>query len=261
MSKKFHQFHIVETRPWPFLASIATLTLLSSIVLWNKNHIITPLLLSLTLTSLTSFLWWKDVIRERKNQGFHFNRVLIGLKIGIILFITSEVFFFVSFFWAYFHSRVSPNIEIGQNWPPKSIEAFNPINVPLLNTIILLSSGVSITWAHHEIIKNNIKKIKLSLLLTVLLGFYFSFLQGIEYIEAEFSLADSSYGSTFFIATGFHGIHVLIGTTFLASCLIRAQKIEFNKNHLIGFEAAAWYWHFVDIVWLFLYISIYWWGK
>jgi len=181
------------------------------------------------------------------------------LKLGIILFITSEVFFFVSFFWGYFHRRLSPNIDIGQIWPPYFINSFNPINVPLLNTIILLSSGVSVTWSHHAILKNQMKKANFSLLLTVLLGLYFSLLQGIEYFQAEFCIRDSIYGSRFFIATGFHGLHVIIGSTFLLICYIRIKNFEFSSNHLIGFEAAAWYWHFVDIVWIFLYISIYWW--
>jgi len=240
------------------MASLAIITMLSSVTIWNKRNFIQPLYISIILTSLIAFNWWNDIIKETKNQGFHQLIVIKGIKIGILLFISSEVLFFASFFWAYFHRRTRPNVELGQNWPPIIINSFNPINIPLLNTIILLSSGVSITWSHHEILNNNKKKSNKRLIITVILGIYFSFLQGIEYIEAEFSINDSSYGSTFFIATGFHGIHVIIGTTFLIICLIRRIKKQININHLIGFEAAAWYWHFVDIVWLFLYISIYW---
>lgn len=210
---------------------------------------------------IISFEWWKDLVRESKNQGFHNIKVINRLKIGIILFISSEVLFFFRFFWAYFHRRSRPNIEIGQTWPPFYINSFNPINVPLLNTIILLSSGVSITWTHHSIINNIKNQAVYSLIFTVMLGIYFSNLQAIEYIQSEFSIADSIYGASFFIATGFHGIHVLIGTSFLIFILIRISKIDYSRTHIIGFEIAAWYWHFVDIVWLFLYLSIYWWGK
>jgi len=259
MKNKFHQFHIVEIRPWPILASISVFCITSSLVIWMQIKSPITIILSNVTTLIVAYIWWRDITREAKNQGFHHSKVILGLKIRIILFITSEIFFFLSFFWAYFHRRISPNIELGQNWPPISISPFNPINVPLLNTIILLSSGVSITWSHHAILINNLKQAKKSLLITVLLGIYFSIIQAIEYIEAEFTIRDSSYGSIFFIGTGFHGIHVLIGTSFLLVCLIRININEFNKSHLIGFEAAAWYWHFVDIVWIFLYISIYWW--
>jgi len=261
MNNKFHKYHIIEISPWPIWGSIGIFSLTRSliVIIQFKNHNI--IFISLISLVFISIVWWRDIIRESLLQGFHHYVVIDGLKLGIILFITSEVFFFVSFFWAYFHSRVSPNIEIGQIWPPFSIISFNPINVPLLNTIILLSSGVRVTWRHHAIIKSNISKANFSIFLTVFLGAYFSILQGIEYMQAEFSISDSIYGSTFFIATGFHGLHVLIGSTFLLICYIRIKNIHLSSNHLIGFEAAAWYWHFVDVVWLFLYISVYWWGK
>lgn len=173
----------------------------------------------------------------------------------------SEVFFFISFFWRFFHSRLSPTIELGLVWPPKGISIFDPFKIPLLNTIILLTSGISITWTHHRLLKNNLIQRKLRLLITVILGIYFSFLQVYEYLNAEFSIRDACYGSTFYIATGFHGLHVLIGTIFLLICYFRLNFQHFSKDHHFGFEAAAWYWHFVDIVWLFLFISIYWWGR
>jgi len=207
-----------------------------------------------------SYQWWRDVSREASFQGLHTSIVIGGLRIGIILFIISEVIFFFSFFWAFFHRRLTPVIELGISWPPIGVVAFNPIKVPLLNTIILLSSGVTVTWAHHSLIAKNSQETLQSLVLTVILGLYFTALQALEYWEASFSLSDSIYGATFFVATGFHGLHVIIGTSFLIVCLIRHIKGHFSANHHFGFEAAAWYWHFVDIVWLFLYISIYWWG-
>jgi len=261
MNKKFHLFHMVEISPWPLFTSIGIWIFTSSIVIWIQYNNTYVLFFSLIFLIILFYMWWKDVIRESFNQGFHYSNVIHGLKIGIILFIMSEVFFFLSFFWGYFHRRISPTIEIGQIWPPYSINSFDPINVPLLNTVILLSSGFSITWCHHSIIINDKKNTNFSLLLTIFLGLYFTFLQGVEYIQSEFCISDCVYGSTFFISTGFHGLHVIIGTTFLIICLIRIVYNHHNKNHLIGFEAAAWYWHFIDVVWLFLYLSIYWWGK
>jgi len=216
--------------------------------------------IALTLIILVAYTWWRDVHRERTTQGNHSNLVINGLKTGMILFITSEVLFFVSFFWAFFHSSISPTVELGQMWPPISINSFNPIRIPLLNTILLLSSGVRITWSHHEIIKKNFKKAKYSLALTITLGTVFTIFQAFEYVEAPFCIADSSFGSTFFIATGFHGLHVIIGSIFLTISLIRFNKIINSNTHIVGFECAAWYWHFVDVVWLFLYSILYWWG-
>lgn len=261
MNKKFHLFHIVEMRPWPLLASLGVWILTLSIVVWLQYKNMFIVFFILIILIFLSFSWWKDVVRESLNQGFHYLDVIDGLKIGIILFIISEVFFFVSFFWGYFHRSVSPTIEIGQNWPPYWINSFDPINVPLLNTIILLSSGVSITWRHHRLIIDNKSKANFSLIVTIFLGLYFSILQLLEYYQSEFNISDCVYGSVFFIATGFHGLHVFIGTSFLIVTFIRLHNINNNSNHLIGFEAAAWYWHFVDVVWLFLYLSIYWWGK
>jgi len=164
------------------------------------------------------------------------------------LFIVSEIFFFVSFFWAFFHRSLAPNVEVGSLWPPFGIVAFNPFQVPLLNTIILISSGVSVTWAHHALMSGNYTQTTQGLIITVILGVYFTMLQGLEYFEASFTFADSVYGSTFFIATGFHGLHVIVGTLFLLVTLVRHLKFEFRANHHFGFEAAAWYWHFVDVV-------------
>lgn len=220
----------------------------------------TIILVSLLTTFVIAFSWWRDIHRESTNQGNHSSIVINGLKTGIILFITSEIFFFVSFFWSFFHRSISPTIELGQAWPPHSINSFNPIRIPLLNTILLLSSGVTITWSHHEIIIKNYSPSKLSLILTIILGIVFSLFQGFEYMEAPFSMSDSRFGSRFFIATGFHGLHVIIGSIFLLVSLIRFQKLVNSPTHIIGFECAAWYWHFVDVVWLFLYSILYWWG-
>lgn len=261
MANKFHTFHIITLSPWPILTSCGIWLATSLIVNRFSHKRISLSPPSLIFLILIAFIWWRDVVRESLGQGFHFHKIIDGLKIGILLFISSEVLFFASFFWAYFHSSISPCVEIGQNWPPNSIEAFNPINVPLLNTIILLSSGISITWSHHLFLGNSNKEANITLLLTCLLGVYFTLLQGLEYWQASFSINDSSYGSTFFMATGFHGMHVLVGTSFLLICWYRGVNKHNNITHLIGFEMAAWYWHFVDVVWLFLYISIYWWGN
>lgn len=255
-----HPFHLVDYSPWPLTGAIGAITTVAGIVKWFHQYDISLFTLGNIITILTVYQWWRDVSREGTFQGLHTYQVTIGLRWGIILFILSEVLFFVSFFWAFFHSSLSPAIELGASWPPIGIISFNPFQIPLLNTAILLASGVTVTWAHHSLMEGNHSQTTQGLFFTVLLGIYFSILQAYEYIEAPFTIADSVYGSTFYIATGFHGLHVLIGTTFLLVCLLRHINNHFSKNHHFGFEAAAWYWHFVDIVWLFLYVSIYWWG-
>lgn len=258
MNKFFHPFHLVTVSPWPILTSLRVINNLLITINWfNKINYI--YIITIPCTLICAYQWWRDVIRESTFQGFHTFTVYKGLRIGIILFITSEVLFFFSFFWAFYHSSLSPSIEIGQCWPPLGITPFNPYDIPLLNTIILISSGISITWCHHSMINKDFPGRKCGLLITVLLGLYFTLLQAFEYFEAAFSITDSVYGSTFFIATGFHGLHVIIGTSFLIVCLFRLYSLHFSPHHHFGFEAAAWYWHFVDVVWLFLYISIYWW--
>lgn len=256
-----HPFHLVDYRPWPLTGAIGAITIVSGLVKWFHQYDNTLFILGNFITILTIYQWWRDVSREGTFQGLHTFPVTIGLRWGIILFIVSEIFFFVRFFWAFFHRSLSPSIELGRAWPPIGIVAFNPFQVPLLNTAILLASGVTVTWAHHGLIEGNHSQTTQGLFFTVLLGIYFSILQGYEYIEASFCIADAVYGSTFYMATGFHGLHVLIGTTFLLICLIRHINSHFSVNHHFGFEAAAWYWHFVDVVWLFLYVSIYWWGR
>nr|YP_009162037.1 cytochrome c oxidase subunit III [Apteroperla tikumana]AKS28887.1 cytochrome c oxidase subunit III [Apteroperla tikumana] len=256
-----HPYHLVDQSPWPLTGAIGALVTVSGLLSWFHQYSTTLLSLGLLITSLTMFQWWRDVTREGTFQGLHTFPVTLGLRWGMILFIVSEIFFFISFFWAFFHSSLSPTSELGAMWPPAGITPFNPLQIPLLNTAILLASGVTVTWAHHGLMEGNHSQSLQGLFFTVILGIYFSILQAYEYIEAPFAISDSVYGATFYVATGFHGLHVIIGTTFLLICLVRHSLYHFSVNHHFGFEAAAWYWHFVDVVWLFLYISIYWWGS
>nr|YP_010364853.1 cytochrome c oxidase subunit III [Odoiporus longicollis]UOL50370.1 cytochrome c oxidase subunit 3 [Odoiporus longicollis] len=260
-NQKNHPFHMVDYSPWPLLGSLGTFTTMMGLIKWFHLYQNNLMLLGMFINFLVMYQWWRDIIRESTFQGLHTFKVTMGLRWGMILFITSEIFFFIAFFWAFFHASLSPSIELGMIWPPKGVTSFNPIEIPLLNTLILLTSGLTITWSHHSIMENNYTQAIQSLLLTVILGAYFSILQGFEYYQAPFSISDSIYGSTFFMTTGLHGLHVLIGSTFLFICLLRLYNNHFSSMHHFGFEAAAWYWHFVDVVWLFLYISIYWWGS
>uniref|UniRef100_UPI0030E17C59 cytochrome c oxidase subunit III n=1 Tax=Vescelia pieli TaxID=2526987 RepID=UPI0030E17C59 len=255
-----HPYHLVNMSPWPITGAIGAMTIATGLINWFHYFNMSILMLGFLITLLTMIQWWRDITREGTYQGMHTYNVSLGLRWGMILFIISEVFFFISFFWAFFHSSLAPAIDIGTYWPPLGITPFNPMQIPLLNTAILLASGVSVTWAHHSLLNSNYTQSAQGLSLTIMLGVYFTLLQAYEYIEAPFSIADSVYGATFFMATGFHGLHVIIGTTFLIICFVRHISHHFSDNHHFGFEAAAWYWHFVDIVWLFLYISIYWWG-
>nr|ARH54733.1 cytochrome c oxidase subunit 3 [Trigonopterus sp. 2 AH-2016] len=258
--KKNHPFHLVDPSPWPILGSLSVFSFMMGLIKWFHFNETNLLFFSTLTISMIMIQWWRDIVRESTFQGLHTLKVTSGLRWGMILFITSEIFFFMAFFWAYFHASLSPSVELGMNWPPKGISPFNPLEIPLLNTLVLLSSGLSITWSHHCLMENNYYQTIFSLMITVILGFYFTALQMFEYIEAPFTIADSVYGSTFFMTTGLHGLHVIIGSLFLFICLIRMYFNHFSSTHHFGFEAAAWYWHFVDVVWLFLYMSIYWWG-
>ena len=257
-----HPFHLVDQSPWPFLAGVSSLTLTTGFVMYMHCYQGGFTVFSFGFISLlfTFFVWWRDIVREGTFQGHHTKAVQDGLTWGMILFIASEVMFFFAFFWAFYASCLSPAVEIGGIWPPAGIDVLNPWEVPLLNTLILLVSGATCTWAHDAMISGDRKGVLLGLGLTVSLGAVFTGLQGIEYFDANFTISDGIYGSTFFLATGFRGFHVLVGSTFLVVCLIRANNHHFTRQHHFGFEAAAWYWHFVDVVWLFLFVSIYWWG-
>lgn len=263
MSNHAHPWHLVEPSPWPYVGAMGAFGLTVGAVMYFHGYKGGDLLLffSFIIIILVMIAWWRDVIREATFQGHHTLVVQKGLRMGMLLFILSEVCFFFSFFWGFFHSSLGPAIEIGAIWPPVGIQVFNPFEVPLLNTAILLSSGATVTWSHHALISGNRKDSILALIFTVVLGVIFTALQGLEYYEATFSIADSVYGSTFFVATGFHGLHVIIGSTFLIVCLIRLINHQFTKHHHNGYEASIWYWHFVDYVWIFLFISIYWWGS
>lgn len=206
------------------------------------------------------FVWWRDIIREGTYEGTHTHIVQLGLRMGMLLFIVSEIMFFFAFFWAFFAAALAPTIEIGNIWPPKGINVFDAKAVPLLNTLILLCSGATITFSHHAITAGNKVEALWGLVLTILLAIIFTAFQAFEYVSANFTITDGIYGSTFFMATGFHGFHVFIGTCFLSVCLARMVFNHFTAQHHFGFEAAAFYWHFVDVVWLFLYVAIYYWG-
>nr|YP_010389714.1 cytochrome c oxidase subunit III [Polistes rothneyi]UPT34486.1 cytochrome c oxidase subunit III [Polistes rothneyi] len=260
MHKTNHPYHMVSISPWPLILSLNLMFLLISIIKMFYQYQIYLLILSFINSNLILFQWWRDVTRESTYQGMHTKNMMKNLKMGMILFIISEIFFFISLFWTYFHASLSPNIEIGNLWPPKNIIMLNPYNIPLLNSIILISSGMTITWSHHNLLNNkNFMSIK-TLIQTIILGLFFTLCQIHEYFETSFTIADSIFGSIFFLTTGFHGIHVIIGTIFLIICLIRMINKHFSKIHHFGYEAAIWYWHFVDIVWLFVYTWIYWWS-
>ncbi|TCZ66176.1 cytochrome c oxidase subunit 3 [Roseicella aquatilis] len=258
-----HPYHLVDPSPWPLLSSFAAGALVLGIIIGAHYGSWWLLYLGGASTLACMFFWWRDVIRESRTPGMHTPVVRIGLRYGMTLFIASEVMFFVAFFWAYFHFALYPQHVSGAEvaiWPPKGILTFDPFGLPFLNTMILLLSGCTVTWAHHSLLHNDRRGLVLGLLLTVLLGLSFTAFQAIEYAEAPFKFTGGVYPSVFFLATGFHGFHVIVGTTFLLVCLLRAMKGHFTAQRHFGFEAAAWYWHFVDVVWLFLFVCIYFWG-
>lgn len=257
-----HGFHLVDPSPWPFMAATGALAATFGGVMFMHGFDNGDSLLGLGLITIiyTMVVWWRDVIREGTFEGHHTKDVQLGLRYGMILFIVSEIMFFFAFFWAFFHSSLAPTVEIGLVWPPKGVDVLNPWEVPFLNTVILLSSGAAVTWAHHAILAKEHDDAIYGLVATIVLAILFTGFQAAEYLEAPFTIADSVYSSCFFVATGFHGFHVFVGTIFLIVCLVRQSKNHFTRKHHFGFEAAAWYWHFVDVVWLFLFVSIYWWG-
>jgi len=266
---KHHDYHLVNPSPWPFVGSVSAFVMAVGAILWF--HDIAPvwvMLIGLVGVLYTMYAWWSDVIREGK-AGDHTPVVMMHHRYGMILFIASEVMFFVAWFWAYFdgffnqeaHEQYARIAAMGPTWPPTGVELFNPWHLPLFNTLILLTSGTTVTWAHHALLHKDKRGLVWGLVITVLLGLLFTACQVMEYSEAGFQYTGNLYGATFFMATGFHGFHVIIGTIFLAVCLIRAMRDSFTPEHHLGFEFAAWYWHFVDVVWLFLFASIYVWGS
>ena len=258
-----HGFHLVDPSPWPFIAAFSALFMTFGSVCYMHGYAVGSnlMLFGFIMVLFIMYCWWRDVVREATYEGQHTLQVSSGLRTGMLLFILSEVMFFFAFFWAFFHSSFNPSLAIGAVWPPADLVILDPWKVPLLNTILLLSSGASVTWAHHAIVFGSKFNGIVALIITVLLAAFFTALQGYEYISAPFTIADGVYGSTFYMATGFHGFHVFVGTCFLTVCLVRLYFNHFTREQHFGFEAAAWYWHFVDVVWLFLFISIYWWGS
>ncbi len=258
-----HGFHLVDPSPWPIISAFSAFFMVFGATMYFHSYSYGKFLMffGLLMVLYMMICWWGDIIREGTFEGQHTSLVQRGLKMGVLLFILSEVMFFFAFFWAFFHSSFNPTAALGGVWPPIFLEILDPWKVPFLNTIILLNSGATVTWAHHSIVLGNKKDALIALLFTILLAVFFTFLQILEYRTAPFSISDGVYGSTFYMATGFHGFHVLIGTCFLTICFFRIFLDHFTKEHHFGFEAAAWYWHFVDVVWLFLFITIYWWGS
>lgn len=271
-AKPNHDYHLVNPSPWPFVGSVSAFIMAVGAILWF--HKIAPpwiLIIGVVGVLYTFYAWWSDVIKEAQH-GDHTPVVQMHHRYGMILFIASEVMFFVAWFWAYFDgffNHAAPEqyarlAAMGAHWPPTGVELFNPFHLPLFNTLLLLTSGTTVTWAHHALLQNDKKGLTWGLVLTILLGLLFTCVQAIEYSEAGFLYGGEGanlYGASFFMATGFHGFHVIVGTIFLIVCLIRAQAGQFTPKHHLGFEFAAWYWHFVDVVWLFLFATIYVWGS
>ncbi|MBI4183429.1 MAG: cytochrome c oxidase subunit 3 [Proteobacteria bacterium] len=255
-----HPYHLVDPSPWPILGALAAFTMFVGLLVYMHYDVIWLFLLGVAAVLAVMFAWFRDVVREATFEGHHTPVVQIGLRYGMALFIASEVMFFAAFFWAFFDSSLFPAASTGGQWPPQRVTVFNPWELPFLNTLILLSSGCTVTWAHHALIEDKRAQMLQGLGLTIALGLTFLLVQAYEYSHAPFSFKDGIYSSTFFMATGFHGFHVMIGTVFLSVCLYRAWAGHFKPDHHFGFEAAAWYWHFVDVVWLFLFVCVYWWG-
>jgi cytochrome c oxidase subunit 3 len=258
-----HPFHLVSPSPWPLYSSFSLLALTTNGV--SAMHGFSGagyvLIFSFAALLYSMTLWFRDVISEGTYLGNHTLAVQRGLNMGVALFIVSEALFFLAIFWTFFHSALSPTIELGTQWPPMGVEAINPFELPLLNTAILLSSGVTVTYAHHSLIQGNRRGALIGLLFTIVLAVVFTICQGVEYSVSSFTISDGAYGSCFFFSTGFHGLHVIIGTIFLLVGFWRMLAYHLTENHHLGLEAGILYWHFVDVVWLFLYVSVYYWGS
>jgi len=258
-----HPFHLVSPSPWPIFTCFSLLNLTTAGVLTMHGFVNATFILACALTCLVLSMayWFRDVIAEGTYLGNHTLAVQRGLNMGVALFIVSEALFFLAIFWAYFHSALSPTVELGAQWPPAGIEAINAFELPLLNTVLLLGSGVTITYSHHSLIQGNRNGALLGAIFTVFLAMIFTGFQGVEYSVSSFTISDGAYGSCFYFGTGFHGIHVIIGTIFLAVGFWRILAYHLTENHHLGFEAGILYWHFVDVVWLFLFLSVYYWGS
>ena len=273
---KPHPYHLVNPSPWPLISAFAGMLLAVGAVLYMHEAKIGEfeiglkgVFLGIAAVLACMFFWWKDVIHETTVEKVHTPIVEIGMRYGMALFIASEVMFFVAFFWAFFDASLFEGQEnmfsrvehTGGHWPPTGIETIPAFDLPLMMTMILLLSGCAVTWAHHAVLEGHYDEMVKALGITVGLGVIFLCFQVYEYMHAHFGFTEGIYPSTFYMATGFHGFHVFVGTVFLAVCWIRAKKGHFTKEKHFGFEAAAWYWHFVDVVWLFLFVAVYWWGS
>ncbi len=258
-------YHLVDPSIWPLVGALSGGLTLFGVIQAAHFGTYIYLWIGLLCVLLTMFMWWRDVLVESRTPGLHSAIVRLGLRYGMMLFIVSEVMFFVGFFWAYFHFALEPEHVLGTatpTWPPQGIKTFNPFSLPFLNTMLLLLSGTTVTWAHHSLIEGDRKGLVRGLACTVVLGLLFTTCQAIEYSDAPFKFNGGGiYPSIFFLATGFHGFHVIVGTIFLFVCLMRARAGQFTPERHFGFEAAAWYWHFVDVVWLFLFVAVYLWGQ
>lgn len=257
-----HPYHLVSPSPWPLNTSISlfTLTLTGVLTMHGFSKAGYILIIAFLNLILSMSLWFKDIASEATFLGNHTYAVQRGINLGVGLFIVSEALFFLAIFWAYFHSSLSPNIELGTMWPPMGISAINPFELPLLNTIILLSSGVTVTYSHHSLIQGNRRGALYGIIFTILLALIFTFFQIVEYNVSSFTISDGVFGSTFYFGTGFHGFHVMIGTAFLAVGFFRLLSYHFTDHHHLGLESGILYWHFVDVVWLILYVAFYYWG-
>lgn len=265
-----HPYQIIENSPWPFIIGMCAFMYmtLNGVFLSYGAHTMYSISLfkylyqfSFLILVLAVCLWWYDMIQESVIEGAYTEKVQLNISIGMILFIVSEVMFFFGFFWAFFHFSLNPSDAIQGNWPPVSIESIFAYGLPLINTVILLSSGITLTWSHMALYKKNKKESVLGLFLTIVLGLIFTKIQFVEFCLAKFTIADSCYGSVFYMLTGLHGLHVLIGTIFLCVAFVRLITNYFNVTRFSGFELAIWYWHFVDVVWLFVFSGIYCWGN
>jgi cytochrome c oxidase subunit 3 len=273
--EKNHDYHILNPSIWPLAGSIGAFIMLFGSVLGMQNNdqinsisdfaeYYWMFLVGLLIVLYVMYAWWAEVVTESE-VGDHTPVVRIGLRYGFILFIMSEVMFFAAWFWSFFKHAMYPmgpqSPAVDGVWTPVGIETFDPWHLPLINTLILLCSGMAATWAHHALVhENNRQDMKWGLILAVALGAIFTVFQAYEYSHAAFGFSGNIYGAIFFMLTGLHGFHVLIGTIFLMVCLVRLQRGHFTPERHVGFEAAAWYWHFVDVVWLFLFAAVYVWG-
>ena len=258
-----HPFHLVSPSPWPFNTSAALFLIATSgaLSMHNFSSSYNVFYIALCIVIFSMSFWFRDIISEATYLGDHTLAVQKGINLGIILFIVSEALFFMAIFWAFFHSALTPTVELGAQWPPLGIEPVNPFELPLLNTVILLSSGATITYGHHSLIQGKRAGTLYGSLATILLALVFTLFQGVEYSVSSFTISDGTFGTCFFFGTGFHGLHVIVGTLFLGVALWRIFAYHLTDNHHLGFEGGILYWHFVDVVWLFLYVSIYYWGS